>query len=166
MARTRMVRRWRRNMDVVDDTEYTEMLATLSEGSVRRNFNPYTDIDWDAPEFAVIDNDERWILPATDPLGRHPWYQAQSVERQIEIVRPEFLCLLGRIAVQRILETGMSMSRLRGKWYRYRGIPTIVTYHPAYLLRNPPAKKESWEDLQMLMNAMGLAVPRRKPDQG
>jgi P-aminobenzoate N-oxygenase AurF len=85
MARTRMVRRWRRNMDVVDDTEYTDMLATLSEGSVRRNFNPYTDIDWDSPEFAVIDNDERWILPATDPLGRHPWYKAQSVERQIEI---------------------------------------------------------------------------------
>ena len=85
MARTRMVRRWRRNMDVADDTEYTDMLSTLSEGSVRRNFNPYTDIDWDSPEFAVIDNDERWILPSTDPLGRHPWYQAQSVERQIAI---------------------------------------------------------------------------------
>ncbi len=85
MARTRMVRRWRRNMDVVDDTEYVDMLTTLSEGSVRRNFNPYTDIDWDSPEFAVIDNDERWILPATDPLGRHPWYQAQPLERQIEI---------------------------------------------------------------------------------
>ena len=61
------------------------MLTTLSEGSVRRNFNPYTDIDWDSPEFAVIDNDERWILPATDPLGRHPWYRAQPLERQIEI---------------------------------------------------------------------------------
>src|SRR6201999_474032 len=77
MARTRMVRRWRRNMDVVDDTDYTDMLTTLSEGSVRRNFNPYTDIDWDSPEFAVVPNDPRWVLPATDPLGRHPWYQAQ-----------------------------------------------------------------------------------------
>ena len=57
MARTRMVRRWRRNMDVVDDTAYVDMLTTLSEGSVRRNFNPYTDIDWDSPEFAVVDND-------------------------------------------------------------------------------------------------------------
>src|SRR4029079_9476073 len=85
MARTRMVTRWRRNMDVVDDTEYTDMLTTLSEGSVRRNFNPYTDIDWDSPEVTVVDNDERWILPATDPLGRHPWYQAQPVARQIEI---------------------------------------------------------------------------------
>ena len=82
MARTRMVRRWRRNMEVRDDAEYVDMLATLSEGSVRRNFNPYTDIDWESPEFAVTDNDPRWILPATDPLGRHPWYQAQSDETQ------------------------------------------------------------------------------------
>ncbi len=83
--RTRMVRRWRRNMEVVDDAEYVDMLNRLSEGSVRRNFNPYTDIDWAAPEFAVTENDPRWILPVTDPLGRHPWYQAQSRERQIKI---------------------------------------------------------------------------------
>ena len=85
MARTRMIRRWRRNMDVLDDTVYVEKLATLSEGSVRRNFNPYQDIAWDSPEFAVVPNDERWILPDTDPLGGHPWYQAQSQERKIEI---------------------------------------------------------------------------------
>lgn len=84
-ARTRVIRRWRKNMDVFDDTEYVDMLNTLSEGSVRRNFNPYTDIDWDSPDFAVIPNDERWILPATDPIGQHPWYQSQPVERQIEI---------------------------------------------------------------------------------
>ena len=84
-ARTRVIRRWRKNMDVLDDTEYVDMLNTLSEGSVRRNFNPYTDIDWDSPEFAVIPNDERWILPATDPIGQHPWYQSQPIERQIEI---------------------------------------------------------------------------------
>ena len=76
MARTRLIRRWRRNMEVRDDAEYVEMLATLSEGSVRRCFNPYTDIEWDSPEFAVTDNDPRWILPNTDPLGRHPWYLA------------------------------------------------------------------------------------------
>lgn len=85
MARTRMVRRWRRNMEVSDDADYVDTLTTLSEGSVRRNFNPYTDIDWDSPEFAVTENDPRWVLPATDPLGGHPWYQAQPLERQIEI---------------------------------------------------------------------------------
>ncbi len=84
-ARTRLIRRWRKNMDVFDDAKYVETLQTLSEGSVRRNFNPYTDIDWDSPEFAVTPNDDRWILPATDPFGKHPWYQAQSRERQIEI---------------------------------------------------------------------------------
>ncbi|MGK2867390.1 MAG: AurF N-oxygenase family protein [Mycobacterium sp.] len=85
MARTKMVKRWRRNMDVTDDAQYVDMLSTLSEGSVRRNFNPYTDIQWDSPEFAVIPNDPRWILPGTDPMGGHAWYRAQSVERQIQI---------------------------------------------------------------------------------
>jgi hypothetical protein len=85
IAKTRTIRRWRKNMDVLDDTAYVDTLTTLSEGSVRRNFNPYTDIDWETPEFAVIPDDERWVLPATDPIGRHPWYQAQTKERQIEI---------------------------------------------------------------------------------
>jgi hypothetical protein len=85
VAWTRMVRRWRRNMDVSDDPEYVATLAGLSEASVRRHFNPYTDIDWDAPEFAVSKNDPRWVLSASDPLGRHPWYQAQPLEKQIEI---------------------------------------------------------------------------------
>ena len=82
-ARTRLVRRWRRNMDVLDDTTYVDKLATLSDGSVRRNFNPYTDIEWESPEFAVTPDDDRWILPSTDPFGRHPWYRAQSRERRI-----------------------------------------------------------------------------------
>jgi hypothetical protein len=85
MARTRMVRRWRRNMEVRDDAAYVETLAALSEGSVRRNFNPYTDIDWDDPEFAVTPGDPRWILPESDPLGRHPWYRAQPVDKRIAI---------------------------------------------------------------------------------
>ncbi|MCB0931747.1 MAG: diiron oxygenase [Mycobacterium sp.] len=85
MARSRLIRRWRRNMEVGDDVPYVEMLQTLSEGSVRRNFNPYIDIKWDSPEFAVTPNDERWILPDTDPIGRHPWYLAQPVAKRIEI---------------------------------------------------------------------------------
>ncbi len=85
MARVQLLRRWHRHMDVCDDAAYVSSLTALSEGSVRRNFNPYTDIDWEAPEFAVIDNDPRWILPASDPLGRHPWYQSQPEERKIKI---------------------------------------------------------------------------------
>lgn len=85
LAWTRMVKRWKRSMDVTDDPEYVAALATLSEGSVRRHFDPYTDIDWEAPEFSVSKNDPRWVLSATDPLGRHPWYQAQPLDKQIAI---------------------------------------------------------------------------------
>jgi hypothetical protein len=85
VAWIRMVKRWRRNMDVSDDPEYVATLATLSEASVRRHFNPYTDIDWEAPELSVSKTDPRWALSPTDPLGRHPWYQAQPLEKQIEI---------------------------------------------------------------------------------
>jgi P-aminobenzoate N-oxygenase AurF len=85
MARMRIIQRWRHDMDVRDDAAYADTLATLSEASVRRNFNPYTDIDWESTEFAVTDNDPRWILPASDPMGRHPWYQAQPEERKIKI---------------------------------------------------------------------------------
>jgi para-aminobenzoate N-oxygenase AurF len=85
VAWMRMVRRWRRNMDVSDDPEYVATLATLSEASVRRHFNPFTDIDWDAPEFSVSKDDSRWVLSSSDAVGRHPWYQAQPLKKQIEI---------------------------------------------------------------------------------
>ncbi|WP_063065490.1 AurF N-oxygenase family protein [Nocardia violaceofusca] len=65
------------------DPDYHEILRGLSEGSVHKNFDPYVDIDWDSPEFAVDPTDTRWVLPDEDPLGRHPWYKAQPVERQI-----------------------------------------------------------------------------------
>jgi hypothetical protein len=84
LAASRMVKRWKRNMDVSGDAEYAATLATLSEASVR-HFNPYTDIDWQAPVFSVTENDPRWVLSTTDPLGSHPWYQAQPVHKQIEI---------------------------------------------------------------------------------
>jgi hypothetical protein len=84
-ARTRVGKRWKRNMDVSGDTDYVEALATLSEASVRRHFNPYTDVDWDAPSFVVTQSDPRWVLSATDPLGRHSWYRAQPLEKRIAI---------------------------------------------------------------------------------
>ncbi|WP_405166276.1 diiron oxygenase [Nocardia sp. NBC_01499] len=65
---------------------YAGILTTLSEGSVNKHFDPYTEIDWDAPEWAVVPNDPRWILPAdSDPLGAHPWYLALPQARKIEI---------------------------------------------------------------------------------
>ncbi|MFW0795627.1 diiron oxygenase [Gordonia sp. CPCC 205515] len=66
--------------------DYTQVLDDLSAASVHRNFDPYTDIDWDAPEMAIVPDDPRWILSKeVDPVGRHPWYQAQPQSKQIEI---------------------------------------------------------------------------------
>jgi DNA polymerase len=101
-----------------------------------------------------------------DPLPDEVAHCRPYLERQIEIVRPEYLCLLGRIAGQTLLETALPMGKLRGRWHRYRGIPTLVTYHPAALLRNPAWKRDTWEDLQMLMRAMGLKLPERKRPAG
>jgi DNA polymerase len=78
------------------------------------------------------------------------------LDRQLEILQPEFLCCLGAVPAKAILNTEQSIGRLRGKFHEYRGIPVLCTYHPAYLLRNPPAKKEVWEDIKVLLKRMGL----------
>ena len=80
-------------------------------------------------------------------------------ERQLDIIQPEFICCLGSVAAHTLLETTQSIGRLRGRFHDYRGIKVVVTYHPAYLLRAPSAKKATWEDIQMLMEEMGLPVP-------
>ncbi len=68
------------------DEDYEAMLQTLSEGSVHVHFDPYEDIAWDSPELAIDQRDPLWVLPATfDPLGATAWYQAQPLDRQIEI---------------------------------------------------------------------------------
>lgn len=80
--------------------------------------------------------------------------------RQLEILRPEFLVCLGACAAQALLRTKESIGRLRGRAHDYRGIKVYATYHPAYLLRNPPAKRDVWEDMKVVMKAMGLAIPK------
>jgi uracil-DNA glycosylase len=108
------------------------------------------------------------VLKCRPPENRTPTLEEMDhctgyLERQIAIIRPEFICLLGRVALQGLLKSDSSMGKARGKWYYYKGIPTIATYHPSYLLRKPDAKRDVWEDLQMLMKEMGLKPPERKP---
>jgi uracil-DNA glycosylase family 4 len=81
------------------------------------------------------------------------------LDEQLAIIRPEFICCLGSVAAQRILGTKQSMTRLRGKVIRLGRVRVVCTYHPAYLLRNPEAKRETWEDIKLLMREMGLPVP-------
>lgn len=67
-------------------TDFVEVLDDLSDASVHRSFDPYLDIDWDAPEMAIVEGDPRWKLSYdVDPIGRHPWYQALPEETQIRI---------------------------------------------------------------------------------
>lgn len=76
---------------------------------------------------------------------------APFLDRQIEAIRPAVLCALGATAARRLLDDERPMSALRGRVHRYRDIPVVVTYHPAYLLRNPPAKVLTWQDIQKVM---------------
>lgn len=69
------------------------------------------------------------------------------LERQVELLQPKIIVLLGRAAVHAVLKNDHSLASLRGKTFDYRGTPVVVTYHPAYLLRNLPEKAKAWEDL-------------------
>lgn len=74
--------------------------------------------------------------------------------RQLAVIRPKVICALGGVAAQTLLKTNSPIFRLRGQWHDYHGIPLRVTYHPAYLLRNPPDKAKAWEDIQEIMKFM------------
>jgi uracil-DNA glycosylase family 4 len=73
------------------------------------------------------------------------------LERQLAAIKPEFICALGKFAAQTLLKTKQPISRLRGRFYDFKGIKLLPTYHPAFLLRNPDKKRDVWEDMKMLM---------------
>jgi uracil-DNA glycosylase len=99
------------------------------------------------------------VLKCRPPGNRNP--QPEEVAnctphllRQIELVQPKLILALGRFAAQTLLDTDASIASLRGKLHRYAGVPLIVTYHPAYLLRTLPDKAKAWEDLVFAKNTM------------
>ncbi len=104
------------------------------------------------------------ILKCRPPKNRDPGPAEMAcclgvLEQQLQIISPQVICCLGRIASQCLLQTKSPMRDLRGKWHDYQGTKTMVTYHPAYLLRNPPEKKKSWSDVQKIMAELGLKRP-------
>jgi DNA polymerase len=106
------------------------------------------------------------ILRCRPPENRTPLPDEAAncreyLDAQLAIVRPEFICCLGSVAAQNLLGTTESIGRLRGRWHEHQGIKVICTYHPAYLLRTPSAKRQTWDDLQMLMKEMGLPVEKK-----
>jgi uracil-DNA glycosylase family 4 len=82
--------------------------------------------------------------------------------RQIDIIKPKVIVALGAVAAKNLLAVNDSMANLRGRWYDFRDSKLLVTYHPAYLLRDPRQKKEAWKDLQMVMKYLGLNPPAAK----
>ena len=86
---------------------------------------------------------------------------SQFLVKQIDIVRPEVIVALGATAATYLLGVRQSLSSLRGRWHAVRGAKVAVTYHPAYLLRDPRQKGEAWKDLQMVMKELGLEPPKK-----
>ncbi len=85
----------------------------------------------------------------------------QFLLRQIDVVQPEVVVALGATAATYLLGVRQSLSGLRGRWHRCRGAKLAVTYHPAFLLRDPRMKGEAWKDLQMVMKELGLKAPAK-----
>jgi uracil-DNA glycosylase family 4 len=84
--------------------------------------------------------------------------------RQIATIKPKVLVALGAVAAKTLLAINAPMSELRGHWYDFRATKLAVTYHPAFLLRDPRQKKEAWKDLQMVMKELGLKPPAKSPE--
>jgi DNA polymerase len=87
---------------------------------------------------------------------------SQFLLRQMDVVQPEVVVALGSTAATYLLGVKQSLSGLRGRWHRCRGAKLVVTYHPAFLLRDPRQKAEAWKDLQMVMGELGLKAPAKK----
>ncbi|MCC7006917.1 MAG: uracil-DNA glycosylase [Ottowia sp.] len=102
------------------------------------------------------------VLKCRPPGNRDPHPEeiaqcTQYLHRQITLLQPKCIILLGRFAAQTLLQTASSISKLRGQIHQYNEIPVIVTYHPAYLLRRPEEKAKAWADLCMVQGLAQLA---------
>jgi DNA polymerase len=76
------------------------------------------------------------------------------LKRQLAAINPRVICALGSVAARALLDTETPISRLRGKFYAFSGIPVMPTFHPAFLLRNPEKKRDVWEDVQQIMKML------------
>jgi len=109
------------------------------------------------------------VVKCRPPGNRNPETEemeacAPYLARQIELIRPKLIVALGRVAAQRLLASDDTIARLRGGLHDYRGTPLIVTYHPAYLLRNLPDKAKAWQDLCLALKTMQDMQSTETPD--
>lgn len=106
------------------------------------------------------------ILKCRPPGNRDPESDEvaaceQFLLKQIQVIRPRVIAGLGRVAVQTLLQTKKPIGQLRGQWHLYHDIKFMPTFHPAYLLRSPAAKKPAWDDLQKIMTELNWPLPQR-----
>ncbi len=99
------------------------------------------------------------ILKCRPPGNRDPKPEEAALcrpflQRQIALIRPKLILAVGRIAAQNLLNTDTPISRLRGRVHQLGGVPVVVTYHPAYLLRSPGEKRKAWTDLQFAIRTL------------
>jgi uracil-DNA glycosylase len=99
------------------------------------------------------------ILKCRPPQNRNPLPEEilacePFLKKQLKIISPRIICALGTFAAKTLLKTDVPISVLRGRFHSYEGIQLMPTYHPAYLLRNPAAKKLVWEDVQLIMKKL------------
>jgi DNA polymerase len=101
------------------------------------------------------------IVKCRPPQNRNP--EQDEVEscipylhQQIEVIKPKVICALGSVSAKTLLEEDTPISKMRGNWYEYRGVPLMPTFHPAYLLRNytPETRKKVWDDMQKIMERL------------
>jgi DNA polymerase len=107
------------------------------------------------------------VVKCRPPENRQPEEDEVStcspfLMRQIDAIAPKVIVCLGAVAAKTLLQTNRGISQFRGEWLEFRGRKLLATYHPAYLLRNPPAKSEVWKDLQKVMAVLGLEVKKGK----
>jgi hypothetical protein len=136
--------------------DYSQLLGTLSEGSVDVHFDPYEDIDWDSAELAVDTNDPRWILdPEVDPLGAHPWYQAQPRQIQIDI---------GRRRVANAIKVGAAFESvlIRGLMQYAMELPNGSPEF-RYCMHEMTEECNHIQMFQELVNRIGEDVPGPRP---
>ncbi len=104
------------------------------------------------------------VLKCRPPGNRDPQEHEVAaclpyLRAQIALIRPAVICSLGKHATQALLERKDSLSRLRGRFFDYRGTPLLPTFHPSYLLRTPADKGPAWKDLQLIMQRLGQPLP-------
>ncbi|MDQ5921045.1 MAG: uracil-DNA glycosylase [Pseudomonadota bacterium] len=97
------------------------------------------------------------VVKCRPPYNRNPEIDEIAacnhyLRSQIELVKPKIIITLGRFASQTLLNSNLATGKLRGQIHKFKNIPLVVTYHPAYLLRNPNAKKDAWADLKLVMS--------------